>query len=186
MGVVIPKTISIEKAKLSPNTKNIMEHISREAIIYLEPLFQLPEFPAPTDTVKVDIFNQVFIPHIIAIQVGTVVAFMNNDKLFHSIFSYSQPNKFELGSHAGGAVKTYTFKKPGIVKVYCEIHAQMNMEILISRTPYFTFPNSKGEFKIPNILPGEYRVTVWFSRQKIEKQTITIRPGGIVALNLIL
>lgn len=116
-----------------------------------------------------------FVPSVLAIQVGTTVDFPNLDPFFHNVFSYSKIKKFDLGRYPQGSSARVTFDKPGITKVFCEIHASMRAYIHVLETPYFTVSNIKGQFSIDSIPAGDYTLTVWQEDLPDLIQTVRVR-----------
>lgn len=118
--------------------------------------------------------NERFVPHILPIQRGTAVRFLNSDSIYHNVFSLSPAKNFDLGRYPKGQYRAVTFSKPGVVKVYCDIHTHMNAYILVLDTPYFTVTDSSGHFSLAAVPAGEYSLVVWYGRwpQKSQKAVI--------------
>lgn len=68
---------------------------------------------------------------VIALKVGDVIRFKNEDPFFHNIFSLSEIKTFDLGSYPKGQSKTVTFDKTGKVEVECAIHPQMRLDVTV-------------------------------------------------------
>src|SRR6185503_7117017 len=61
-----------------------------------------------------------FWPQVAVVQRGTSVSFPNLDPVFHSVFSTSGRNSFDLGSYrSGDPARSATLTTPGVVEVYC-------------------------------------------------------------------
>src|ERR1700733_1948229 len=103
--------------------------------------------------------NKMFTPHILAIASGTFVDFPNEDPIFHSAFSSYDAQIFDVGLYAPGSSKSVQFTRPGIVRVFCNIHSSMSAVIVVLSTPY-----RDGTFQIPNVPPGDYQLTVFHER----------------------
>ena len=88
---------------------------------------------------------QKFVPRILAIVAGQAVEFHNSDNVYHNIFSYSPPKKFDLGRYPKGKSRSVTFVKAGAVQVYCDIHSDMRADIIIAPSRLFTMigPSTK-------------------------------------------
>lgn len=131
------------------------------------------------DTATMAQKNMKFEPSIIVVRVGSTVEFPNLDPYFHNVFSYSKTKKFDLGRYTQGKTSVVTFDKPGIVKVFCEIHSSMRAYVHVLETPYFNVSNEKGAFHLTNIPPGDYILHVWQESLKDFSQPITIDSDSI-------
>lgn len=118
--------------------------------------------------------DMMFQPPVLAVGVGTTVSFPNKDPFFHNVFSYSKPRKFDLGRYPEGETAEVTFDKPGIIKVFCEIHYSMRAYIHVLPTPYCTTSDEKGHFTIPNVHPGEYQLHIWQENQPELTQSLVV------------
>jgi plastocyanin len=127
---------------------------------------------------RMDQVNQTFVPHVLAITVGTTVDFPNNDRTYHNVFSLSRPRPFDLGRYAAGRSKSITFDRPGIVRVFCDIHSHMSAFILVLAHRYFAVTDDGGRYRIEGIPPGTYEVSVWNEAVPPASRTITMPPSG--------
>ncbi len=139
-----------------------------------------------------------FIPHVLAVPVGTTVQFPNNDKVAHNVFSLSRTKTFNLGSYGPGGSKTMLFDKPGVVELRCDVHAEMSAYILDMENPYWAVTDDKGHFKIPDqeylaqhgikgikdLPPGRYVVKTWNEKLKTQEATVEVPKDGEVTLQL--
>ena len=101
------------------------------------------------------------LPPVLAVTVGTTVAFPNEDDTFHNVFSYSKAKRFDLGRYSKGETKSVQFDEPGLVKVFCEIHKVMRAAILVLENPFHTMVEKDGTFRIPDLPAGQYQLAVW-------------------------
>jgi plastocyanin len=111
--------------------------------------------------------NKQFSPRAIAIPAGATVLFPNNDPIFHNVFSVAP--KFDLGLSKAGETKKYTFEKPGITKIFCNVHPQMSATIVVTSTPYFTNVDQTGHFLLPNVPSGAYQIRAYAEEGQIEQ-----------------
>ena len=54
---------------------------------------------------QMDQRNETFVPHLLAITVGTTVDFPNDDRTYHNVFSLSKAKRFDLGRYAAGPIQ---------------------------------------------------------------------------------
>jgi plastocyanin len=156
----------------------------RVAVVYLEsaPRGAFEDRPGPT--VVLDQRNENFVPHILAITTGTSVQFLNSDRTYHNVFSLSKANSFDLGRYPPGRSKVVRFDRPGIVRVFCEIHSHMNAFILVFAHRHFALTSAQGEYRIDGVPPGTYTVSVWHPGVTVKSESVRIpEQGGEVELN---
>jgi plastocyanin len=132
-------------------------------VIWLEPIGAKPALPAQEHARMIQ-KNKTFTPHILAIPMGTTVDFPNFDPIFHNAFSNYDGKPFDLALYPPGTSRSVSFTRPGIVRVFCNIHAQMSAVIAVLDTPYFTVTKRDGSFEIASVPAGEYRLHVFHER----------------------
>ncbi|HCA80957.1 MAG TPA: hypothetical protein DEP53_14610 [Bacteroidetes bacterium] len=158
--------------------------LSEKAVIYLESeAMKAQIFVPPSAHPVLDQKDLMFHPQVLPILAGTTVDFPNRDNLFHNVFSYSQPKEFDLGRYPTGSQKSVRFDKPGVVRVYCDIHSHMNATILVLENPYFVVPDDQGSFSIENVPRGTYTVRFWCGRELAESRNVTVKGGDVVEVN---
>jgi plastocyanin len=126
--------------------------------------------------------GEAFVPHVTAITVGSTVDFPNDDLIFHNVFSLSRVAEFDLGRYPKGASKSRVFSKPGLVKVFCQLHSHMNALIRVFDHPYFGVPDDAGRFEIEAVPPGRYDVVAWHERAGEVTASATVTAGGTAEL----
>jgi plastocyanin len=152
------------------------------SVVYLEaaPRGAFAELPA--GRARLDQRHEQFVPHVLAITVGTTVDFPNNDQTFHNVFSLSPVHPFDLGRYPAGQSKAVRFDKAGIVSVFCDIHSHMSAYILVFNHPFFALTDEDGRYAIPGVPPGSYTVAVWSELGHADAQKIVVPEGGAVDL----
>jgi len=108
--------------------------------------------------------NKRFDPHVLVVEVGSVVDFPNQDPFFHNVFSLFEGKRFDLGLYEAGQTRSVRFDRPGICYIFCNIHSQMSAVVIVVSTPYFAKTNKSGEFEILAVAPGRYQLNVWAER----------------------
>jgi plastocyanin len=127
--------------------------------------------------------NETFVPHVLAITTGTSVDFPNSDNFYHNVFSLSKPKRFDLGRYAAGRSQSVRFDRPGIVRVFCDIHSHMNAFILVFGHPFFAVTDADGRYRIGNVPPGTYSVIAWNEGTWAEPRPVTVPDGGSAELD---
>jgi hemoglobin len=130
--------------------------------------------------------DKTFAPHITAVPVGSTVSFPNFDKIYHNVFSLSKTNPFDLGLYKSGEMREVTFKKAGIVRLGCNIHANMSAYIVVVDAPHYAVVEGDGNFEFKSLAPGKYKVQAWSEKSAEPMQSeITIKAGeNTVTLDL--
>ena len=133
-------------------------------VVWLEPVAGSLG-PAPSGAVaKMVQKNKTFTPHVLPIRVGTNVDFPNFDPIFHNAFSNYNGELFDVGLYPPGTSQRKRFARPGVVRVFCNIHANMSAVIVVLNTPYFEATPKNGTFQLDNIPPGEYSLHFFHER----------------------
>jgi plastocyanin len=104
--------------------------------------------------------NKQFSPRLMIVPKGAEVLFPNNDPIIHNVFSVSGKNRFDGGRYGKGEGATHRFQYPGMVRIYCNVHHQMNAVIFITDNPWFAYVAESGSFRIKDVPPGQYKITL--------------------------
>jgi len=144
-------------------------------VVWLEPLGRSVALAAPHKPAVMLQKNKTFTPHVLAIPVGSSVAFPNLDPIFHNAFSNYNGQLFDVGLYKPGSSRTVAFQREGIVRVFCNIHPHMSAVIAVLPTPYFAVSDKAGAFEIPNLPPGDYQLHVFHERASPETLDRLIR-----------
>jgi plastocyanin len=150
----------------------------RRSVVYLEtaPSRAFPD--AEPQRATMDQRNETFVPHVLAITVGTTVDFPNSDKTYHNVFSLRGPRPFDLGRYAAGRSRSVRFDRPGIVRVFCEIHSHMHAFILVFNHRYFAVTSADGRYQISGVPPGRYTLLAWNEGSVRESRSVLMPEDG--------
>src|ERR1700692_3470317 len=98
-------------------------------------------FPASEKHVVVDQKGLMFQPHVVAIQQGTTIEFLNSDSVAHNVFWGAISGNKKLGHNLGtwpkGERKSFKFDSPGAVPILCNVHPEMSAYLVVVSTPYY-------------------------------------------------
>lgn len=123
--------------------------------------------------------DKTFLPHVLAVPVGTTVQFRNDDRIYHDVFSIAKPNEFDAGIRATGATYTKTFTHAGVVELLCNIHSTMNAYVLVVDSPLFAKTQASGAFVVHGVPPGRYELSAWHeAASTITRKPITVGSEG--------
>jgi hypothetical protein len=124
-----------------------------------------------------------FRPRVLIVPAGTTVQFRNLDPFNHNVFSLSDPNAFDLGLYGRGETRTHRFTRPGLVRLYCNIHPRMSAFVVVRDNPWYTQPGADGTWAIPAVPPGRYVLHLWHERAGVEvTRAIVVPAGGLTGL----
>ena len=173
----------------------------KDVVVYLENVGEQAYPSPPTESIVLDQKGLVFIPHVMAIQKGTTVDFLNSDTTEHNVFcpdeacqlieniNSKKPEYLDLGTFAGGEKASYTFNRSGEAVMLCKLHPEMAAYIIVLETPYFTVAEIDGatqtaSFSIEDLPPGKYVVRTWNKWCESQQQEITVSDDGADALTI--
>jgi plastocyanin len=155
----------------------------RQAVIYFEPASP-PALKAPEKPFEMVTRRKEFAPRLLVIPRGAKVRFPNEDPILHNVFSISAPNQFDLGLYQQGPGKEKRFEKPGIVRVYCNVHHDMVAYILVLDTPFHTAPDANGELTLLGLPRGKGKLTVWHEQADPVTMDIELPQKGPLSIGL--
>jgi plastocyanin len=127
-----------------------------------------------------------FFPRVVVVTAGSTVAFPNHDPFNHNAFSLSEAGPFDLGLYGRNDTRTASFARAGVVRVYCNVHAQMSAVVVVRDNPHFTQPAVDGEFRLTGVPPGEYLLRVWHERGGEARVSLRVPPAGLAGVALAL
>ncbi|HEU0032103.1 MAG TPA: hypothetical protein VFQ53_15825 [Kofleriaceae bacterium] len=105
--------------------------------------------------------DKTFAPHVTAVPVGSTIQFPNFDPILHNVFSLSSSKPFDLGMYRTGQQREVRFDKPGIVRLGCNLHANMSAYVVVVDAPHYVVVQPDGTFAFKALAPGKYRVAAW-------------------------
>jgi len=127
--------------------------------------------PKPVEAILTN-KDRSFIPTLTVIPVGSTVRFPNEDPFFHSIYSTSPADPFDIGFYDTGPGKEVPFPNPGVVDVHCHIHASMHATIIVADGPFAQSAN--GNYTLSGVPAGKYVLHAWDLAQGERTMTIDV------------
>ena len=160
-AAVVTGTVTLRDAK-APDRSGV--------VVWLTPA-QPSSTPVAQTSLKATMIqrNKKFIPHVLPIRTGTAVDFPNYDPIFHNAFSNFSGQIFDVGLYKPGTSRTVTFRRPGVVRIFCNIHANMSAVLVVVDSPYYASTAPSGTFEIPDVPPGTYEMNVFHERATAEE-----------------
>ena len=144
-------------------------------------------FNPPSKPVVEDQKHMAFVPHVLVIQKGTTVQFLNSDPVGHNVYWPSIDHDKKLAHNMGtwpqGQEKSFTFTDLGVASLLCNVHPEMSGYVVIVPTPYFAVTDKDGNFEIHDVPDGTYTLKTWSEEGKPATQSVTVS-GGSATVNI--
>ena len=118
----------------------------------------------PTGEVLLDNHRCLFVSHVTALAAGEKARVKNSDAILHNthgfmgkptVFNLALPNKDQMVDI------TRRLNKPGVIRVLCDAHPHMFAWMVVHDSPYVAVTDASGAFRIGDVPPGTYKVTMW-------------------------
>ena len=155
----------------------------RHVVVYVK---DAPKTPVAPMRAEIRQRNENFVPRVVAVTVGSTVDFPNDDPIYHNVFSLSRTKTFDLGRFPQGRSRSQVFDKPGVVKVFCQIHSHMSATVLVFDHPWFAVPDDQGVFDLTAIPPGARQITAWHERLGDTTQQVRVETGRPTTVDFVL
>jgi len=140
------------------------QNISGKSVVYVDTI-QGKTFPAPTQTPLVEHKGMMFSPHILVIQQGMTVEFLNSDNVQHNVFWPSISGNKKLGHNLGAWPKGVRsaplgLTSPALATALQRAPGVWQVTSSSAPTPYFAETDDSGNYKLENVLM-QYNLVAW-------------------------
>jgi len=186
VSIGIPVTAKRGTSTYSRSVPNITlapESELRHVVVYVK---DAPKTAVTPMRAEIRQRGENFVPRVIAVTVGSTVDFPNDDPIYHNVFSLSRTKTFDLGRFPQGKSRGQVFDKPGVVKVFCQIHSHMSATVMVFDHPWFAVPDESGTFDLPGVPLGQHQITAWHERLGDTTQPLRIETGRPATIDFIL
>jgi len=165
-----------------------------DVVVYLEPA-GAAELPPAEGKATMDQEGLVFLPHVLAVQKGTTVTFLNSDPDDHNVYFLNERtgDTLDIGTWGPGVSVDHTFVEAGPVITLCKLHLEMAAWVVVVDGPWFTTvrldpETAAASFEIRQVPAGEYRLHAWHKklRQKGGAAAVTVAPGAPAAAEVVI
>jgi hypothetical protein len=141
--------------------------------------------PGPPGEAAVAQRHYQFSPGLLVVRRGTRISFPNLDDEYHSVFSYSKAKRFDLGRYRKDEKPaTLVFDRPGVVRLYCEIHEHMRGTVVVVDGPYYTRTDAAGRYRLEGIPAGRFTLRAWRDDDTEFVYPIEVRDGATLHVDL--
>ncbi len=152
------------------------------AVVSIEVGKQLPR-PAP---IHLDQVSCIFVPHVLATRAGSKLRITNSDPVLNTPHAYmGKRTLFNIAQPLQGMEHTRKLKKPGLVKMICDVHQWESAFIKVFKHNCFAVTDSHGAFTVTDIPAGTYAVTVWHEKLGEKLGEVTVSASSSAALDLV-
>jgi plastocyanin len=135
---------------------------------------------AKTEAVVLDQKGCVYVPHVIAVQVGEPVEFLNSDMTMHNVHTTPPEGgnpAIDISEAPKGKPEVERFEKPeAMLPVRCNNHPWMSAFVNISATPWFAVTGSDGAFSLKGLPAGQYVLGVVQEKLGEQEVKVTVKP----------
>jgi hypothetical protein len=170
--------VTTESVVTGPNNalENVVVYISAGA----------PDEPAPSQPAVLTQKGCRYAPHVTVLQVNQELEIVNEDQTFHNIHPLPKNNREWNKSQPPGAPPVEDkYARPEFIPVKCNIHPWMNGTLAVLKNSHYAVTSVQGDFKLPNLPPGNYTISAWHESYGEQTQEMTITAGESKTLNFV-
>jgi plastocyanin len=153
--------------------------VSGESVVYVDTIAG-KTFPPPSEHAVMNQKGLLFQPHIMVVEAGTTVDFLNSDRVAHNLFWPSFVNGAKrlpgknLGTWPQGEKKSFKFDQPGVAPLLCNVHPEMGGYIVVVPTSYYALTDATGSYKIDGVPDGQYNLVGWHEGAKAQTKPVKV------------
>jgi plastocyanin len=179
LGVIVVLAVVLSVSAFAGSISGKVSGVSGESVVYVDTI-PGKTFPPPSQHPVMDQKGLLFQPHLLVIEAGTTVDFLNSDKVAHNVFwpSLMQGTKKLPGKNLGtwpqGEKRPFKFDQPGVASLLCNVHPEMAAYIVVVPTAYHATTDKSGNYKIENVPDGQYSVVAWHEGAKSQSKSVAV------------
>jgi plastocyanin len=179
LGVIVVLAVVLSVSAFAGSISGKVSGVSGESVVYVDTISG-KTFPPPSQHPVMDQKGLLFQPHLLVIEAGTTVDFLNSDKVAHNVFwpSLMQGTKKLPGKNLGtwpqGEKRPFKFDQPGVASLLCNVHPEMAAYIVVVPTAYHATTDKSGNYKIENVPDGQYSVVAWHEGAKSQSKSVAV------------
>jgi plastocyanin len=162
--------------EVDPRSKGL-----KDAAVWLEGVPAMTAASPRKPPVRVDQQNFFFVPHVLAVDTGQEVVFLNSDNANHGVIATSlEPaNCFNVSIPLASQTYTHRFIASNHpVAIGCPVHVSMAAWIYVFEHPFHDVTDERGRFRLPPAPPGEYTLQIRHADGGMRRQqAIDLRSG---------
>ncbi len=152
-----------------------------DVVVYIEKV--QGQFQPPNSPVQIDQIKRAYVPHVLAVLVGTEIEFLNSDNELHNVHARQNRRElFNIGIPPQRKSRRI-LKEEGVVTLLCDVHPEMSAFIVATQNPFFAKPDEKGNYTIENAPPGTYQIRAWHEKLRPESKEVKVSAGSRVQVD---
>jgi plastocyanin len=172
------------KPVLAENVVTGRENALENVVVYVS--VGAPDDTAPSQPAILTQKGCRYSPHILAFQVNQDFQIVNEDQTSHNIHTLPSSNReWNKMQPPGSPPIEDKYARPEFIPVKCNIHPWMKGTLAVMRNSHYSITAEDGEFKLPNLPPGNYTITAWHESYGEQSQEVTIGGGESKSLNFV-
>jgi plastocyanin len=127
-----------------------------------------------------------YAPHILAFQTNQDFEILNEDQTSHNVHTMPSSNREWNKSQPPGAPPIEDkYARPEFIPIKCNIHPWMKGTLAVMKNSHYMITTGDGEFKLPNLAPGNYTITAWHESYGEQTQEVTITGSETKSVNFV-
>jgi hypothetical protein len=145
-----------------------------------------PDDPPPAQPAVLKQKGCRYTPHVLAFQVNQELEIENDDQTSHNIHPLPKNNReWNKSQPPGTPPLEDKYARPEFIPVHCNIHPWMNATFAVMKNSHFSVTSGEGDFKLPNLPPGNYTITAWHESYGEQTQQVTITGSETKTLSFV-
>ncbi len=131
----------------------------------------------PRPLLRIRTVGKRFVPRVAWTTPGSDVSFPNQDHILHNVFSVCCTNTFDTGHYEPGDSPRVKVRRPGLMKLYCNVHHKMNAFLWVLETPFAQVLDGRAGLEFPDVPAGSYLLKLWHPETGEKRFPVTIGDG---------
>jgi hypothetical protein len=127
-----------------------------------------------------------FLPPHLIVPRGTRLEFLVEAPTYHHLFTVSRgapANELDLGLMAQGMARTAELRLPGEVDVYCDIHPELALKLLVLPSGLAAPVKIDGSYALSGLPEGNRTIAAWSPLHEPERRQVRIQAGQVLRLD---
>ncbi|MFM8312972.1 MAG: plastocyanin/azurin family copper-binding protein, partial [Deltaproteobacteria bacterium] len=171
-----PECVSANGRPLFNENLQVQNGRLQNVFVWISEGLEGKTFPIPSNEVEMDQKNCAYQPHVVGVQAGQTITFLNSDAFLHNVHSMAKENdRFNVTlTNQGQRVKRKLMKPEIMLRSKCDIHPWMTGYVGVVSHPFFGVSDTQGKVTLTNIPPGTYTLSAWHETLGIKTQKIDL------------